>query len=151
MFLEAGLDSGKEAVAVRFLKERFHALIELLKQRRLAPALQKAELQCDPHLSPYLLEVEDDMPVHCQLPSPGQVMFVQPAVFGIGEEFVDDLRPLWVAVSAVGGVAPACLRDFCLSWGTIGTGRDFFTAFPSDTAGVSGNSDESGDRWPRYP
>lgn len=115
MFLEAGLDGGKEAAAVRFLKEKFQTVIELLKQGRLAPALQKAELRCDPHLSPHLLEVEDGMPVHCQLSSPGQAMFARPAVFGIGEELFDDLLPFWVAVSAVGGVAPACLRGFCLS------------------------------------
>ncbi len=111
MFLEAGLDSGKEAV-VRFIKKRFQTAIEVLKNGRRAPALHKAELRDDSHFSPHLLDMEDGAPVRCYLPSPGQAMFAQSAVFGIGEELFDDLLPFWVAVSAVGGVAPACLRGF---------------------------------------
>jgi hypothetical protein len=112
MSLEAGLDGGEEAMVVRFLKERFQAVIELLQDGGCAPALQKAELRDDPHFSTYILDVEDAVPVRCQLPSPGQAMFAQPSVFGIREELFDDLLPLWGEVSAVVCGASAWLRSF---------------------------------------
>jgi hypothetical protein len=76
MSLEAALDDGKEAVAVRFLKERFQALIELPQQGRRAPALQIAEERDDPHFLAHLLEVEEGVIVYDNLPSPPQALCV---------------------------------------------------------------------------
>src|SRR5215813_2317703 len=70
LYLEAALDDRKETVAVRVLKERFQALIELPQQGGLAPALQIAEERDDPDFLAHLLDVKERAPVRGQLPSP---------------------------------------------------------------------------------
>jgi hypothetical protein len=112
MSLEAALDDGKEAVAVRFLKERFHTLIELLKKGRRAPALHIAELRDNPHFAPPLLEADDGVPLGCQLPAPSQPLFAQPSVFGIREELVDNLLPFGIEGCAVVCGASGCRHGF---------------------------------------